>query len=223
MTCASSETTSVFCNAHEWSFRLCATLSAHGPLGLMKASSFLVIGLLVVGCRQQSPAQTLQTSSTAVPSAATAGTIQPTILADENEPGARMEFWGRILDYQGRPLSEAAVVAHQTDSSGLYTRPDADSRIPRIRAVAITNENGAFRFSTIRPGAYPEGGIPEHIHLEITAPAHRLKWVTFWFDDDPILTPSLRNNLNNETVIVELSRDTDGTWTFSHDIRMEGN
>ncbi len=189
----------------------------------MKASSVILFGFLVLGCRQAPTAQDVQPTATGDASSAVPRDIHATVLADEDEPGTRMEFWGRVLDYQGQPLSEAAIVAYQTDSSGLYNPPDANTRVPRIRAVAITNANGEFRFATIRPGHYPEGGIPEHIHLEITAPAHRLKWITYWFNDDPILTPSIRNSIESETVIVTLSTDANGTLTFSNDIRLDGN
>lgn len=188
----------------------------------MKTSSLLLVGLLAVGCRQQSPAQTPSSTDLAEPSTATVH-ADTTVLAGANEPGERMEFWGRVLDYQGRPLAEAAIVAYHTDASGLYNPPEANTRVPRLRAVAITDENGGFRFSTIRPGPYPGGGNPQHIHLEITAPAHRLRYVTYWFDDDPLVTAERRSKLNGETVIVALSQDEDGTWTFSHDIRLESN
>ena len=188
----------------------------------MKTSSLLLVGLLIAGCRQQSPAQTLPSTDLANPSTATVR-ADTTVLADASEPGERLEFWGRVLDYQGRPLPEAAIVAYHTNASGLYNEPEANTRVPRLRAVAVTDENGGFRFSTIRPGPYPGGGNPQHIHLTITAPAHRLQYVTYWFNDDPLLTPERRSNLGDETVIVALSQDENGTWTFSHDISLQGN
>ena len=188
----------------------------------MKTYSLALVALLVIGCRQPSPAQTpsstdLAESSTPMVQADT------TVLAGPDEPGERLEFWGRILDYRGQPLSEAAVIAFHTDVTGLYNPPGGNTRVPRLRAAAVTEENDSFHFSTIRPGPYPGGGNPQHIHLEITAPAHRLRYVTYWFDDDPILTPALRRDLDGETVIVAVSQDENGTWTFSNDIRLEGN
>jgi len=188
----------------------------------MKTSSLLLVGLLAIGCRQQSPAQAPSSTDLAEPSRATVHAAA-TVLADAFEPGERMEFWGRVLDYQGRPLPEAAIVAYQTDATGLYNPPEANTRVPRLRAVAVTEENGGFRFSTIRPGPYPGGGNPQHIHLTITAPAHRFRYVTYWFDDDPLVTPERRSHLGDETVIVALSQDENGTWTFSLDIRLLGN
>jgi protocatechuate 3,4-dioxygenase, beta subunit len=146
-------------------------------------------------------------------------------IADVNEPGERLSFGGRILDYQGQALSEAAVVAYHTDATGVYNPPAAASRIPRLRAVAVTDEAGMFCFSTILPSAYPGTDEPAHIHLEITAPAHGLRYVTYWFDNDPLVTQEQRTRAeqNEEIVIVPLSQDEQESWTFFDEIRLEGN
>ena len=72
-------------------------------------------------------------------------------IADMNEPGERLYFGGRVLDYQRQALSEAAVVAYHTDATGVYNLPNAGTRVPRLRAVAITDEAGMFCFSSILP------------------------------------------------------------------------
>jgi protocatechuate 3,4-dioxygenase beta subunit len=146
-------------------------------------------------------------------------------IADKNEPGERLYFGGRILDYQGQSLSEAAVVAYHADATGVYNPPNAGTRIPRLRAVAVTDEAGLFCFSTILPRAYPNTNEPAHIHLEITAPAHRLRYVTYWFDNDPFITEEqqTRAESNEEIVIVSSSKDENGNWTFFDEIRLAGN
>src|SRR5262245_38948174 len=54
-------------------------------------------------------------------------------LCAPDEPGVKVAFWGRVLDYQGRPLAKAAVVAYQADRAGLYNPPGSPTRVPRIR------------------------------------------------------------------------------------------
>lgn len=146
-------------------------------------------------------------------------------IADMNEPGERLYFGGHILDYQGQSLSEAAVVAYHADATGVYNPANAGTRIPRLRAVAITDEAGIFCFSTILPTPYPNTDEPAHIHLEITAPAHGLRYVTYWFDNDPLVTQEQRTRAENdeEIVIVSLTKDENGNWIFSDEIRLEGN
>lgn len=147
------------------------------------------------------------------------------ILAGPDEPGERLRFSGRVLDYAGRPLGRAAVVAYHTDRNGLYNPPDSPTRVPRLRGVAVTDEEGRFSFSTIRPAAYPEGSAPAHIHVEVAAPAHRVRHFEYWFDGDPLITREMRQQAErgDGVVIVRPRRDSTGAWAFSHDIRLAGN
>lgn len=146
-------------------------------------------------------------------------------LCGPTEPGERLVFYGRILDYQGQPLAKASIIAYHADQQGLYNPKNSKTRVPRIRGVAVTDDGGWFRFATIRPGPYPDGTEPAHVHLEITAPAHRLRYVTFWFEGDPLITDRRRKEAaqSPETVIVKPARNSDGAWMFRHDIRLEGN
>jgi len=146
-------------------------------------------------------------------------------LSGPEEPGEKLEFWGRVLDYRGQPLSKAAVVAYHTDRTGLYNSPDAGTRIPRLRGVSITDEAGRFGFTSIRPAAYPSGSDPAHIHMVVTAPAHQTRYVEYWFSDDPLVTKSHRERADRDPilVIVELAGDAKQGWKFSHDIQLEGD
>ena len=146
-------------------------------------------------------------------------------LSGADEPGEKLEFWGRVLDYRGRPLDGAAVVAYHTDRTGLYNSPSAGTRIPRLRGVSVTDAAGRFGFTTIRPAAYPTGTDPAHIHMTITAPAHQMRYIEFWFSDDPLVTKEKRERAERDPalVVVELSGDAKQGWKFSHDIQLEGD
>lgn len=141
----------------------------------------------------------------------------------DDEPGEKLEFYGRVLDEHGRPLPKASVIAYNTDATGLYVPRNSTDRTPRIRAVAITNDDGWYRFRTIRPGGYPGTDDPQHIHLHIDAAVHQHTYRTLWFDDDPRVTPAKRSALDAETVIVPLRKRADGTWTTRLDVRLEGS
>lgn len=183
----------------------------------MRCSSLALAFLLAFGCPRAAPAQ--------VPPAGAPDCATPVPIAGADEPGERLRFGGRVRDYAGRPLARAAIVAYHTDDEGLYNPPDAGTRVPRLRAVAVSDDDGAYCFETIRPAPYPGGRNPAHIHLEVTAPAHRLRWVTFWFDDDPLVTPALRRQAESdeETQIVAPSRVASGPWAFAYDIRLDGS
>lgn len=181
---------------------------------LLFLSVFLVAAL---GCSQDVPAQTSDRQATPRQDAAT--------LTPASEAGDRLTFGGRVFDYAGRPLSRAAIVAYQADASGRYNPPGGNTRVPRLRAAAITDDEGRYRFATIRPAAYPDGSEPAHIHLHITAPAHQLRYVTFWFEGDPLLTPALRRRADRdaEIRIVPLAGDASSGWHFEYDIHLEGS
>jgi protocatechuate 3,4-dioxygenase beta subunit len=142
----------------------------------------------------------------------------PVVLAGPNEPGERLAFGGRILD-KGKPVAGAKVLAYHTDRTGLYNDPAAHARTPRLRGTATTDPQGRFAFSTIRPAPYPGNEIPAHIHLEITVPGRRVHYVTYWFDDDPIVTPE-KAKRDPEVVIVHATRGASGAWSFSNDVAL---
>jgi protocatechuate 3,4-dioxygenase beta subunit len=147
-------------------------------------------------------------------------------IAPPGEPGEKLVFWGRVLDYDGRPLEKAAVIAYHTDQHGLYNPPNGPTRVPRLRAVAVTDTDGRFGFSTIRPAAYPNATEPAHIHLVIGAPAHDPRYLDVWFEGDRFLTTAHRERASSSrspAVIVRLDGDAKKGWTFEQDIRLEGN
>jgi protocatechuate 3,4-dioxygenase beta subunit len=91
--------------------------------------------------------------------------------------------------------------------------------------VAVTDAEGRFGFLTVRPGAYPEHTEPAHIHVVVGAPAHDVRYLDIWFEDDPLITPARRESARTDPVIsiVTLKKDRDGTLTFQQDIRLEPN
>lgn len=144
-------------------------------------------------------------------------------MCPDDEPGEKLEFYGRVLDENGHPLPKASVIAYNTDATGLYVPRGSTSRTPRIRGVAVTNADGWYRFRTIRPGGYPGTDDPQHIHLHIDAAVHQHTYRTLWFEDDPRVTPAKRRALDRETVVVPLRTRSDGTRTARFDVRLEGS
>ncbi len=76
---------------------------------------------------------------------------------------------GRVLDASGKPLSGVRVEIWQCDANGRYLHsadrngtPDPDFQ---GFGAASSGEDGAWRFRTIRPVAYP--GRTPHIHFKL--------------------------------------------------------
>lgn len=187
----------------------------------MRAIAAAAAVSILVGCTPVGPPSAKDQS---VSPAATAAAERAVALCGADEAGDRLVFSGRVLDYQGQPLAKAAVVAYHADRQGLYNPRDSKTRVPRLRGVAVTDDGGRFRFATVRPGAYPDGSEPAHIHVVVTAPAHHPRYVDYWFEGDPLIAGRRGGSARDpNAVIVKPARAVDGAWTFSHDIRLESN
>jgi protocatechuate 3,4-dioxygenase alpha subunit len=88
--------------------------------------------------------------------------------------GERVRIEGRILDGDGKPVNDAAVEIWQANSHGKYASP-ADTQDkplePRFRGYgrSLTDDAGAFRFRTVKPGRVPgpEGKL-QAPHITVT-------------------------------------------------------
>jgi protocatechuate 3,4-dioxygenase beta subunit len=110
-------------------------------------------------------------------------------IAPASEPGDPLVVHGRAVAEDGKtPIGGAVVFAYQTDREGHYNRPEAGPHSWRLRGWVQTAPDGGFEFATIRPGAYPQNKIPQHIHLQIFLPDGRRYWAEeLQFADDPLL------------------------------------
>jgi protocatechuate 3,4-dioxygenase beta subunit len=112
--------------------------------------------------------------------------------------GQRIVVTGRVLDEQGRPVPRTVIEIWQANSSGRYahTRDQWDAPLdPNFSGAGrvVTDDEGAYRYVTLRPGAYPWGNHhnawrPAHIHLSLLGPAFATRLVTqMYFPDDPLI------------------------------------
>src|SRR5687767_4610426 len=81
-------------------------------------------------------------------------------LASQGVQGERISIEGRVLDGDGKPVSDAAIEIWQANSQGKYASPEDGQDKPLEPAFrgygrSLTDESGQFRFRTIRPGRVP--------------------------------------------------------------------
>lgn len=88
-------------------------------------------------------------------------------------PGVRLSIEGRVLDGDGKPVDDALLEIWQANAQGEYARP-ADpherSRAPGFRGFGrvATDDDGRFRFATIKPGRVPgPAGARQAPHLAV--------------------------------------------------------
>ena len=115
-------------------------------------------------------------------------------IAPKGVAGERVSIRGRVIDGNGNPVNDAAVEIWQANSHGRYAHPEDKRDKPleknfRGYGRSLTDDNGAFRFSTIKPGRVPgPGGKLQAPHLSVTIFMRGLLkhlQARIYFPDDP--------------------------------------
>lgn len=112
--------------------------------------------------------------------------------------GERIIVTGRVLDEDGRPVRNTLVEIWQCNAAGRYIhRVDQhDAPLdPNFLGAGrtLTDNEGRYRFMTIKPGAYPWGNHPNawrpnHIHFSLFGQYFASRLVTqMYFPGDPLL------------------------------------
>ncbi len=113
--------------------------------------------------------------------------------------GERIIVTGQVLDENGEPAPSTLMEIWQANSAGRYVHwreTDFDAPLdPNFLGVGrcLTDEEGLYRFTTIKPGAYPwknhpNAWRPAHIHFSLMGPSLGSRLVTqMYFPDDPLL------------------------------------
>src|SRR5262245_21465001 len=131
-----------------------------------------------------------QTIREAPPSAPSHGRVAP-----EGEPGQRLQVNGVVVGADGASVTGASLYIYQTDHEGYYSvKPASDNRNPRLKLFLRSDAKGGWSFETIKPGSYPNGRVPAHIHFEVSAAGHAPRLFEIVFEGDPYITEDMRRN-----------------------------
>jgi protocatechuate 3,4-dioxygenase beta subunit len=115
-----------------------------------------------------------------------------------DEPlGQRINVTGRVVDADGRPVRNALIEIWQANAAGRYVH-DGDRHPapldPNFTGAGrgLTDDDGRYRFVTVKPGAYPwrnhdNAWRPAHIHFSLFGRAFVDRLVTqMYFPGDPL-------------------------------------
>ena len=113
--------------------------------------------------------------------------------------GERIIVHGRVLDEDGRPVSNTLVEIWQANACGRYRHQREQHPAPLDpnftgAGRTATDAEGRYRFVSIKPGAYPWGNHPNawrpaHIHFSVFGPSFLSRLVTqMYFPGDPLFT-----------------------------------
>lgn len=92
-------------------------------------------------------------------------------IAASGASGERVTIRGRVLDGDGQPVTDAVVETWQANAHGRYAHPEDQQDKPLEKGFrglgrALTDDNGGFRLTTIKPGRVPgPGGVMQAPHL----------------------------------------------------------
>jgi protocatechuate 3,4-dioxygenase beta subunit len=111
--------------------------------------------------------------------------------------GQRIIVTGHVFDEHGAPVPHTLVEVWQANAAGRYVhRRDQwpGPLDPNFLGIGrcLTDASGAYRFLTVRPGAYPwknhtNAWRPAHIHFSLFGPTWPSRLVTqMYFADDPL-------------------------------------
>jgi protocatechuate 3,4-dioxygenase, beta subunit len=117
----------------------------------------------------------------------------------KGEPlGQRIIVTGVVLDENARPVPNTVIEIWQANAAGRYihARDNWPAPLdPNFTGVGrvVSDDQGRYRYITVRPGAYPWGNHhnawrPSHIHLSLLGPTFITRMVTqMYFPDDPLI------------------------------------
>ena len=147
--------------------------------------------------------------------------------------GERIVVTGRVVDEDGRPVRNALIEIWQANAAGRY-RHEIDRHPapldPNFAGAGrtLTDGYGAYRFVTIKPGAYPwrnhpNAWRPAHIHFSLFGRAFTQRLVTqMYFPGDPLFEfdpvfHSVRDAQAREQLVARFDLDTtEPEWALGY-------
>jgi protocatechuate 3,4-dioxygenase beta subunit len=148
---------------------------------------------------------------------------------------------GRVFDTEGKPLRGTLVEIWQANSAGRYrhSRDRWPAPLdPNFSGAGrcVTDDEGRYTFTTIKPGPYPWGNHytawrPAHIHFSLMGRAFTQRLVTqMYFPGDPFfpydpIFNSVRDEKARERMIATFSiHGTQPNWStgYEFDIYLRG-
>lgn len=153
----------------------------------------------------------------------------------EGEPlGERIVVHGRVLDEDGRAIRNALLEVWQANAAGRY-RHEVDLHPapldPNFTGAGrvLTDSEGRYSFTTVKPGSYPWGNHPNawrpaHIHFSIFGRAFTQRLVTqMYFPGDPLfefdpIFNSVRDPKARELLVARFDLErTEPAWALAYE------
>jgi protocatechuate 3,4-dioxygenase beta subunit len=135
--------------------------------------------------------------------------------------GITINLGGRVFDRSGVPIAGAKVEIWQVDARGHYAVETGADHDPGFAGYGthVTDAEGAYAFTTIRPKAYGRyGGLIQrtaHIHMRVWPPRRKPLTTEVWFAGEPgnegdSFVSRIRDLQLRRRMLVRLEPDSEG-------------
>jgi catechol 1,2-dioxygenase len=134
-----------------------------------------------------------------------------------DEEGTPVVLAGQVRDVEDAPVPRAELDIWQADANGFYSGFAPDIPDGNLRGVVVTDDEGRFEITTVRPAPYqiptdgPTGGLltaagwhpwrPAHLHLIVRAPGHRKITSQLYFAGGEYLDSDVAEAVKPELVL----------------------
>jgi len=148
-----------------------------------------------------------------------------TTLATEADKGERMVISGTVYALDGKtPAPNTLIYLYHTDIYGHYgNRDKGETRHGRYRGWMLTDANGKYEFTSIRPASYPDSTIAAHVHMTLTTTTLRENSVdSILFEGDKFITARERSDIGKGgfNPILKMEKGADGIMRGVRDIQL---
>jgi protocatechuate 3,4-dioxygenase beta subunit len=112
--------------------------------------------------------------------------------------GERIVVSGKVVNEDGHPIPDTLIEIWQANAAGRYVHVVDQHSAPLDPNFSgagrcVTDIEGRYRFTTVKPGAYPwrnypNAWRPNHIHFSLFGPSFLTRLVTqMYFPGDPLI------------------------------------
>lgn len=149
-----------------------------------------------------------------------------TTVGEPGDSGEKLVISGVILREDGVTPAEGIILyLYQANSEGYYApaanQNPASRKHGRLRGWLKTNENGKYKFTTIKPGVYPDRTVPAHIHPIVKEPGRSIYYIDdYVFEGEYKVDNGYREREDKRcgSGIISLTRDVNGTWVGNRNL-----
>jgi catechol 1,2-dioxygenase len=150
-------------------------------------------------------------------------------LLQASTPGAPLTFKGYVTDMNGKPVAGADVDVWHSSTVGLYENQDPSQPEMNLRGVFVTDADGRFGFTSVKPAGYPvpndgpAGALlkaqkrhnmrPAHLHFLVYKPGYKTIASQVYVQDDPYLETDSQFGVT-KALIGNYKKESDSSYSL---------